>query len=96
MPNHRFYSTCSGEDWQKQHMRCLVRVSFRCQAPGCDEEDLRLIEVHRITLGIRAGWHDLSNLVTLCHAHHIDEHHHMLYQHAAAEQVVDELGLPTR
>jgi len=28
------YAQCSGEHWQKQRMRCLVRDDFTCQAAG--------------------------------------------------------------
>lgn len=83
------YLNCSGEYWHKQRMRCLVRDDFRCQALGCDEERLRLLEVHHKRWRIHGGTHDLNNLITLCRAHHVDEHPHLRFELAAPEQVLD-------
>lgn len=91
--NHPGYLQCSGDDWQKARMRALVRDNFTCQYQtlglhpideGCcaetPETRLRYLQVHHIKERINGGTHALSNLITVCRAHHAQIHPHMDYQ----------------
>lgn len=84
------YVQCQGEDWQKIRMRVLVRDNFTCQwqalgltaiEDGCCEAEpenrLRFLQVHHIKHRINGGTHDMSNLITVCRAHHYQIHPHM-------------------
>lgn len=90
------YLQCTGEEWQKQRMRALVRDDFTCQAhklglcdEPCTENRLRFLHVHHIEERQYGGSHNLSNLVTLCRQHHVQLHPHMLYELSRQEQSLD-------
>lgn len=76
----RLASAYASEEWQKARMQALVRDQFQCQHPGCDETRLRYLEVHHLIERRRGGGHELSNLLTLCHAHHAERHPHLKKQ----------------
>ena len=81
------YLSAKGETWTKARMRALVRDDFLCQAhqldlidKPCDEHRLNRLVVHHKQHRINGGGHELSNLITLCHRHHIELHPHMRFQ----------------
>jgi hypothetical protein len=50
----------------------LLRDHRRCCVPGC--RNARFVDVHHIRLSSEGGSHQLSNLITLCGAHHRAAH----------------------
>lgn len=78
---------CSGPEWEKARMACLVRDNFQCQAhklgvcsEPCIENRLRFLQVHHIKMRIAGGTHDLDNLITICRKHHADIHPWLKYE----------------
>lgn len=93
------YLQCSGEEWEKQRMRTLVRDDFICQFHAlnlnpiegvCTHEHpvtrLRELQIHHIQQRINGGTHDLDNLLTVCYAHHVQIHPHMRFELRADER----------
>ncbi len=80
------YLGCSGDAWEKARMRTLVRDNFTCQASAlglpdltsCSaqhpETKLRKLQVHHKLQRFHGGSHDLTNLITICTAHHMEIH----------------------
>lgn len=106
MKHRSTYLQCSGDDWQKARMRALVRDEFQCQfhklglppVDGCTagqpETRLRKLQVHHLLERIHGGTHELSNLLTICRAHHIHIHPHMRLELSAGSG--NEFELPLR
>jgi hypothetical protein len=61
-------------------MQALVRDGFQCQAANCTESRLRELVVHHRLPRSDGGDHALSNLITLCRAHHAEQHPHLRYE----------------
>lgn len=89
MVKRSHYLQCTGEDWEKARMCCLVRDNFQCQILGCTETRLRFLQVHHKQWRIHGGTHDLDNLITLCRLHHIQQHPHMQWVLVADDPVVE-------
>ena len=51
--------------------KVLARARHRCAVPGCRSTNL---DVHHIVEWANGGTHELSNLITLCEAHHLALH----------------------
>lgn len=90
------YLSASGEEWQKARTLALARDNFTCQAhqlglcnEPCTENRLRKLQVHHLKMRIHGGTHDLDNLLTLCHRHHVDVHPHMRFQVSDFRKEVD-------
>jgi hypothetical protein len=52
--------------------KVLHRDQERCQVPGCSSH--KNLDIHHIVHRGHGGTHELSNLVTLCEAHHLAHH----------------------
>jgi hypothetical protein len=52
--------------------KVLHRDQERCQVPGCSSH--KNLDIHHIVHRQQGGTHELSNLVTLCEAHHLAHH----------------------
>lgn len=83
------YLQCTGEEWEKARMRCLVRDNFQCQAIDCTETRLRFLQVHHKQWRVHGGTHDLNNLITLCQVHHVEQHPHLRTHLTASTPVLD-------
>lgn len=95
------YLQARGEEWDKARMRAFVRDDFTCQwqrfglkpEADCTTEypvtKLRRLIVHHIEERQNGGSHDLSNLITLCAAHHVQVHPHLRFEYAAQDKVLD-------
>jgi len=51
----------------------LARDHHRCVVPGC--RNARFLEIHHVTFQSHGGRHELSNLISICTAHHDLLHH---------------------
>jgi hypothetical protein len=64
-----------GDVYRKAQMRAFVRDSFRCQHPnGCTCNRLNQLTAHHVTPRAEGGRSILSNLATVCRAHHDQIH----------------------
>lgn len=60
--------------WQRARVAALKRARYRCERPGCTATT-RLRVHHKDGLGMSgARACDPTNLVVLCHKHHIQAH----------------------
>lgn len=64
-----------GEDWDIKKAECLKRDGYRCQHKA--DEHYQILDVHhKIPYRISKD-NSLSNLITLCKSHHIQEEHRL-------------------
>jgi predicted DNA-binding transcriptional regulator YafY len=59
------------DDWEQRRKRVLKRDNYECQQCGTMDTELH---VHHTTPISEGGGHELSNLTTICHSCHADEH----------------------
>jgi hypothetical protein len=87
------YLPASGEEYEKQRMRCFVRDNFTCQFEalglpaiegicecGDPQDKIRYLNCHHKKQRSHGGNHDLDNLITVCKSHHEMIHPHMRFE----------------